>query len=92
MLHEPVAQLEKDNAIAYKTTTGIWMFVLYGLVYLGFIVINIVNPVLMETIVFAGLNLAVVYGIGLIVFALILAVIYNALCVKKEQELNTGVE
>jgi hypothetical protein len=31
----------------------------------------------MQTIVFSGLNLAVVYGIGLIVFALILALIYN---------------
>jgi len=40
----------------------------------------------MERIIFSGLNLAVVYGIGLIVFALILAFIYNSMCSKKEAE------
>jgi uncharacterized membrane protein (DUF485 family) len=42
----------------------------------------------MERIIFSGLNLAVVYGIGLIIFALILALIYNSMCLKKEAELN----
>jgi uncharacterized membrane protein (DUF485 family) len=88
MLHEPATPQEKDNATAYKTRLGIWMFILYALIYAGFTAINVINPVLMGTIVFAGLNLAIVYGFGLIIFALILAVVYNAMCVKKEQELN----
>lgn len=90
MLHEPATPQEKDYASAYKTRLGLWMFILYALIYVGFIAINVINPVLMETIVFAGLNLAIVYGFGLIIFALILAIVYNAMCVKKEQDLNTN--
>ena len=41
----------------------------------------------MQKILFAGLNLAVVYGMGLIILALILALIYNALCTAKEKEM-----
>ena len=42
---------------------------------------------MMEKEAFMGMNLAVTYGFGLIVFALILAVIYNQLCNNKEAEL-----
>ena len=77
-----------DNAAVYKVRIGVYMVILYALVYFGFIVINIINPLLMERIIFSGLNLAVVYGIGLIIFALILALIYNSMCLKKEAELN----
>ena len=34
----------------------------------------------METIVLAGLNLAIVYGFGLIVFAIVLALVYGLMC------------
>ena len=79
---------DPDNASVYKMRIGVYMVILYALVYFGFIVINISNPLLMERIIFSGLNLAVVYGIGLIIFALILALIYNSMCLKKEAELN----
>jgi uncharacterized membrane protein (DUF485 family) len=88
MLHEPAQQTAEDRASPYKTRIGIWMFVVYALIYVGFIAINVINPLLMETIIFAGLNLALVYGFGLIVLAIILAIIYNSMCVKKERELN----
>jgi hypothetical protein len=39
----------------------------------------------MERIVAFGLNLATVYGFALIIGALILALIYDRLCRKKEQ-------
>jgi uncharacterized membrane protein (DUF485 family) len=42
----------------------------------------------MEKTVIFGLNLAVTYGFGLIIFALVLALIYNAMCAAKEKELN----
>jgi uncharacterized membrane protein (DUF485 family) len=35
---------------------------------------------LLATIVFAGLNLAIVYGFGLIIAALVLALIYSWIC------------
>ena len=82
---------DSDNVLAYKVRIGVYMILVYALVYFGFIVINISNPLLMEKIIFSGLNLAVVYGIGLIVFALILAFIYNSMCSKKEAESNNNM-
>ena len=49
----------------------------YTLLYLGFVFINAFSADTMETIVFGGLNLAIVYGFGLIVAAIILAFIYG---------------
>ena len=89
MLHEPAVSTGRDNAIAYKTRIGVWMFWLYALIYAGFVIINVMNPVIMEAHVGAGLNLAVVYGFGLIVFALILALIYNRMSTKMELAMNT---
>lgn len=90
MLHEPAEpQKETDRAISYKTRLGVWMFFVYALVYVGFILINIVKPVLMEKEIIFGLNLAVVYGFGLIVLSVIMALIYNTLCVRKEKALNS---
>ncbi len=87
MGHGPAVKLGKDNAAAYKTRLGIWMFILYTLCYASFVAINTVKPTLLE-MTFGGLNLAVLYGIGLIVFAFILALIYNSLCTKAELRLN----
>jgi uncharacterized membrane protein (DUF485 family) len=55
--------------------------------YAGFVAINLLSPSTMATIVVAGLNLATVYGIGLIVLALVQALIYNVMCRRKEAEL-----
>ena len=89
MLHEPAnLPAEKDHAIAYKTRLGVQMFLAYALVYVGFVLINIIKPVLMEKEIVFGLNLAVVYGFGLIILSLIMALIYNYLCIKKENALN----
>ena len=89
MLHEPAnAPPEEDRAIAYKTRLGVQMFFIYALVYAGFVLINIIKPVLMEATIIFGLNLAVVYGFGLIILSLIMALIYNYLCVRKEKALN----
>jgi uncharacterized membrane protein (DUF485 family) len=84
MLHEPAGQSGPDPAAAYKARLGIWMFLLYCVVYAGFVVINLARPVLMERIVVAGLNLAVVYGMGLILFAVVLAFIYDWACRRRE--------
>lgn len=88
MLHEPAAPVEKDEAIPYKMRIGLVMFIFYAVIYAGFVAINVLKPILMESIILAGLNLAVVYGFGLIVLALILALIYNMICTKKEKHMN----
>lgn len=88
MFHEPSSQSGPDPASKYKTRLGVWMFCLYALVYAGFVAINIFQPLLMEKTILFGLNLAVAYGFGLIIFALLLALIYNHLCSAKEAALE----
>ena len=92
MHHGSAQDSGPDPASAYKTRLGVWMFIIYCVVYAGFVFINVLTEgEAMQVIVFSGLNLAVVYGVGLIVFALVLALIYNWLCTKKEAELaGTG--
>jgi len=90
MLHEPAAHSGPDGAYAYKKRLGVFMFLFYAAIYVGFVGINLVKPVLMERIIVFGLNLAVVYGFGLIVFALFLALIYNRLCIRKEKQLGVA--
>jgi uncharacterized membrane protein (DUF485 family) len=87
MHHGPSTDWGQDRAASFKTRIGIWMFVFYALVYAGFVIINTFNPDLMASDI-GGLNLAIVYGFGLIIFALILAFIYNAICTAAEEELN----
>jgi uncharacterized membrane protein (DUF485 family) len=88
MLHEPAPDAGPDPASAYKTRLGLWMFLFYSLLYIGFVWINVATAgKAMQTVVLAGLNLAVVYGMGLIIVALVMALIYNYLCTKREHEL-----
>jgi uncharacterized membrane protein (DUF485 family) len=63
------------------------MFAVYTVFYAAFVAINLLSPPTMATIVVAGLNLATVFGIGLIVLALVQALIYNFMCQRKEHEL-----
>ena len=88
MLHEPAAQAGTDHAADYKKSLGVKIFIVYALIYAGFVAINVINPVLMEAEVIFGLNLAIVYGFGLIIIALILALIYNVMCNNKENEFS----
>ena len=87
MLHEPAKQSGDDLASSYKSRLGVRMFFVYAFLYAGFVLINVLWPKTMGIIIVAGLNLAVVYGFFLIVFAIILALIYNWLCSRKEKEL-----
>lgn len=87
MLHEPAAQSGRDLAASYKMRLGVWMFLLYSILYAGFVAINLLKPLLMEKTVLLGLNLAVVYGFGLIVIALLQALVYDWFCHRREREL-----
>jgi len=92
MLHEPAASSGPDPAFAYKKRLGARMFILYSLVYAGFVLINLVRPRAMEVVVIAGTNLADVYGFGLIIFALVLSLVYSVLCTARERSFETGEE
>ena len=88
MLHEPAAKVEKDAASDWKAKLGIKLFWLYFVIYAGFVGIAVFAAETMKTPVLAGANLAIIYGLALIVFAIILGLVYNHLCTKKEDELN----
>lgn len=92
MLHEPAASSGKDYAAGYKMRLGVWMFLIYAVIYVGFVAINVTNAGWMEKTVLFGMNLACVYGFGLIVVALVMALIYNALCGKKEALLSAQAD
>lgn len=92
MLHEPSVPQGKDLAVQYKTRLGAYLFFVYAAVYAGFVGINLLSPGMMEKSIVAGLNLAVVYGLGLIVLAFILAILYNAMCQKEEKRVTTAAE
>jgi len=88
MGHGPAVKLGKDGASAYKTKLGVKMFIAYTVVYAAFVGLNTVNPKVMETIIF-GQTAAVVWGFGLIILALVMALIYNRLCTKAEEQMNS---
>jgi len=91
MGHGPATKWKEDKSSAYKARLGVWMFFGYVIIYVGFILINVLNPKLMSTKIWT-LNLALVYGWGLIIFALILAMIYNHMCTKAEKRFNEEKE
>ena len=88
MLHEPSVQAGKDHAAGYKANLGVVMFIIYSLIYAGFVLLNVISPVSMEMEVLLDMNLACVYGFSLIVIALIQALIYDFMCRKQEEILN----
>jgi uncharacterized membrane protein (DUF485 family) len=92
MLHEPAAKAGPDPAFAFKKRLGAINFLVYALTYVGFVAINLAFPALMEKTVIAGLNVAVAYGFGLIVFALVLALVYNRSCTRQEAKLQETEE
>ncbi|MCK4514239.1 MAG: DUF485 domain-containing protein [Spirochaetaceae bacterium] len=75
-----------------KARLGLIMFGLYALVYAGFVLINTVAPKLMGAILFAGLTLAVVYGVFLILLAIVLGLIYNQVATRMETQATNSNE
>lgn len=88
MHHGPAAELGKDHSIAYKTRLGVKLFLVYLLVYAGFVGIGVFSPRLMGTTALLGLNLAFVYGMGLIVLAIIMGLVYNYFCTRHEDKMQ----
>jgi uncharacterized membrane protein (DUF485 family) len=63
-------------------------FFVYLIVYAGFVAIGVADYELMGKIVLGNQNLAVVYGFGLIIFAILLGLYYNWQCTKYENLMN----
>lgn len=67
-----------------KAKLGVIFFVVYSFFYAGFVLIGVFNYELLSLEVMKGVNLAVMYGIALIVFAVLLGVLYNYFCSRYE--------
>jgi uncharacterized membrane protein (DUF485 family) len=73
-----------DAHVSPNSRLGLVLFVIYLALYLGFMGIAAFKHELFASTPFGGVNLAVLYGMVLIVSALVLALIYMKLC-KTEQ-------
>lgn len=69
-----------SNERRFNTKLGLVLFFVYLLLYLVFVLISALATDVMDITIVAGLNLAMVYGFGLIFTALVLALIYGLLC------------
>ena len=85
MAHGPATEWKKEESEKYKTKFGLIMFAVYTVIYFIFIFICVLSPKSMGIDV-GSLNLAIVYGFGLIILAIVLALVYNYLISKREKE------
>jgi uncharacterized membrane protein (DUF485 family) len=77
---ERLAEARSGEASRANTRRGLVLFAAYLAAYGAFVVLNAFHPLVMEATPVAGLNVAVLYGMGLIAGAFALAVIYVWLC------------
>lgn len=80
--HGPTHPKEvEDPRIAVRNArNGMVLFLIYLVLYGGFVALNAFAPKQMEATPAFGLNLAILYGFGLIGLAMVLALVYTWLC------------
>ena len=61
----------------YISRLGLVLFAVYLALYGGFVLLNTFAPATMEATPWAGINVAILYGFGLIIGAVLLALIYG---------------
>ncbi len=67
------------TAFEYNRRLGLWLFAAYATLYAVFVLIAAVRVDLLDATI-GGLNLAIWGGFGLIVLAVLLALIYVPMC------------
>jgi len=77
--HENVREDEHPEVVAHNTRLGLVLFAVYCLLYGGFMGLSTFAPDVMRWQPFGGVNLAILYGFGLIAAAMILAAVYLVL-------------
>lgn len=86
MQREIVTGHSADWVSGKKASLGVKFFFIYLVFYGGFVAIGVLNFELLAIEVFQGINLAVFYGFGLIILAILLGLWYNSLCNRYEQK------
>lgn len=74
------AEIEDAQIVSRNARYGLILFAVYLLLYSGFMYLNAFSPEVMASPFVGGVNLAIAYGMGLIVAALALAAVYMFLC------------
>jgi uncharacterized membrane protein (DUF485 family) len=92
MLHGPAVELGEDKASPKKAKLGIILFLFYASLYVIFVGIGLFYTDVLSIKVAFGLNLATVYGIGLILLAMVMGFIYSLICTNYENKYNKEVK
>lgn len=79
--HRPApAPYDDEGAQRRNARLGLVLFAAYLAMYGGFMALAAFSPQTMASTPFGGTNLAILYGMGLIVGAIALALLYMVLC------------
>lgn len=92
MLHGPAAELGVDHASKKKSRLGLILFTVYALIYAVFVLIGVLYTDFLGVKALGNVNLAVVYGLGLIILAAVMGFIYNLVCSRMEDRMNGGTK
>lgn len=74
---------------ARNARIGLWLFAIYLVFYTGFVLLSALRPELMRSTPIENVNLAILYGFGLIIAAFVLAVLYGFLCKSDDEEVQS---
>jgi uncharacterized membrane protein (DUF485 family) len=79
MHHQPASHVA-EKEIPGRTRLGLIFFAVYFSIYVLYVLLNAFYPEAMDSIPFGGVNLAILYGLGLIGAAFVLALLYGWMC------------
>jgi len=79
----PSSDHDHPHIINRNARCGLILFAIYVVLYGGFMLLSVAWPQVLGYHAIAGVNVAIVYGVGLIVAALVLAIVYMSLCRSK---------
>ena len=77
--HLPPAEARDPVVERHNARLGLVLFAVYLAAYGAYVAINTFRPAVMDRVPLLGVNLAVLSGMGLIIGAFVLAVVYAAL-------------
>ncbi|QDU31895.1 hypothetical protein ETAA8_70570 [Anatilimnocola aggregata] len=77
---EPKIPADIDAVRSYNAHMGLWLFAFYLIAYVGFVVLAATSPEIMGRPAWGGVNVAILYGFGLILGAFVVSIVYMLLC------------
>jgi uncharacterized membrane protein (DUF485 family) len=79
-MNKPAESAEVLAIRSYNARMGLILFAFYLAAYVGFVVLAAVSQETMKQPSLGGVNVAVLYGFGLIIGAFVVSIIYMLLC------------